>query len=335
MSDYKPILTDSFGRFHNYLRISLTERCNLRCTYCMPEEGVTLTPKEQLMTADEVVEMATVFVKHGVSKIRLTGGEPLVRKDFAEILHALATLPVKLSLTTNALLADKFVTDFKKAGLSDINVSLDSLSPEKFKLMTRRDQFYKTFENLKLLIGHGFNVKINAVLMKFFNEDEVVPFIKFTELNPVSIRFIEFMPFDGNRWSKSKLVAEAEVLARAEAYFGKSKVLQLQNEKNFISRNYKINGYKGNFGIISSVTNPFCDGCNRIRLTADGKIKNCLFSNNETDILTPYRKGEPLEALIQKAVLKKMAVRAGMDTFEKLNAPELHNNNRSMITIGG
>ena len=151
--------------------------------------------------------------------------------------------------------------------------------------------------------------------MKFFNEDEVVPFIKFTELNPVSIRFIEFMPFDGNRWNKDKLVTEAEVLARAEAYFGKNKVLQLQNEKNFISRNYKIDGYKG--------------------LTANGKIKNCLFSNNETDILTPYRKGEPLESLIQKAVFKKMAVRAGMDTFEKLNAPELHNNNRSMITIGG
>ena len=296
---------------------------------------MALTPKERLMTAEEVFDMAKVFVKHGVSKIRLTGGEPLVRKDFTEILHKLATLPVKLSLTTNALLADRFLADFRKAGLSDINVSLDSLNPEKFKLMARRDQFHKTFENVKLLIEQGFQVKINAVLMKFFNDDEVVPFIKFTEHNPISIRFIEFMPFDGNRWKKDKLVTEAEVLTRAEAYFGKGKVLQLQNEKNFIARNYRINGYKGSFGIISSVTNPFCDGCNRIRLTADGKIKNCLFSNNETDILTPYRSGEPLEHLIQTAIFKKMAVRAGMDTFEKLNAPEMHNNNRSMITIGG
>tara|TARA_R110002020_G_scaffold387546_1_gene598205 strand:+ start:6714 stop:7721 length:1008 start_codon:yes stop_codon:yes gene_type:complete len=335
MFENQNILTDSFGRKHNYLRISLSEKCNLRCTYCMPKDGVTLTPRPELMTTDELFAIAKIFADNGVNKIRLTGGEPLVRKDFSVLLQKLSTLDVKLSITTNAILVDRFMDDFKKYGLNDINVSLDSLQEEKFKFITRRDQFKKAYENIFLLIENGFNVKMNVVLMKDFNEDEIVDFIKLTQNLPISIRFIEFMPFDGNKWNKNKLVTQQEILEKADAYFGSENYAQLENEKNFTSRNFQVKGFKGNFGIISSVSNPFCDSCNRIRLTANGKIKNCLFSNKETDLLSAYRNNESVEELIFSSIYKKKAVRSGMDTFEKLNNPDLHNNNRSMITIGG
>ena len=335
MFENQNILTDSFGRKHNYLRISLSEKCNLRCTYCMPKDGVTLTPRPELMTTEELFAIAKIFADNGVNKIRLTGGEPLVRKDFSVLLQKLSTLDVKLSITTNAILVDRFMDDFKKYGLNDINVSLDSLQEEKFKFITRRDQFKKAYENIFLLIENGFNVKMNVVLMKDFNEDEIVDFIKLTQNLPISIRFIEFMPFDGNKWNKNKLVTQQEILEKADAYFGSENYAQLENEKNFTSRNFQVKGFIGNFGIISSVSNPFCDSCNRIRLTANGKIKNCLFSNKETDLLSAYRNNESVEELIFSSIYKKKAVRSGMDTFEKLNNPDLHNNNRSMITIGG
>ena len=335
MNKTNAILTDTHGRKHNYLRISLSEKCNLRCTYCMPHDGIPLSPRANLMSADEIQSFAKVFVENGVDKIRLTGGEPLVRKDFSDILERLAKLPVKLSITTNALLTHRFIADFKKYGLKDINVSLDSLNAEKFKFITRRDQYKKAFTNIEQLIKEGFNVKINAVLMKNFNEDEIVEFIKLTKERAINVRFIEFMPFDGNAWNKDKLVSQAEIINRVTDHFGVEALQPLPNEKNFTARNFRIEGFTGSFGIISSVTNPFCDSCNRIRLTADGKLKNCLFSNEETNLLKAFREGEKLEQLIDEALNKKKAVRAGMTDFDQLTNPDLHSNNRSMIAIGG
>lgn len=301
----------------------------------MPHDGIPLSPRSHLMTADEIETFAKVFVDHGVTKIRLTGGEPLVRKDFTAILARLAKLPVKLSITTNALLTHRFIEDFKRYGLHDINVSLDSLNAEKFKLITRRDQYKKAFENIEQLIEEGFNVKVNVVLMKHFNEDEIVDFINLTKARAINVRFIEFMPFDGNAWNKEKLVSQAEVINRVTDHFGVEALQPFPNEKNFTARNFKIEGFQGTFGIISSVTNPFCDSCNRIRLTADGKLKNCLFSNEETNLLKPFREGEKLEELIDAALNAKKAVRAGMTDFDQLTNPDLHSNNRSMIAIGG
>ncbi|MEE3244496.1 MAG: GTP 3',8-cyclase MoaA [Bacteroidota bacterium] len=335
MNSTTSILTDTHGRKHSYLRISLSEKCNLRCTYCMPHDGIPLSPRSHLMTADEIETFAKVFVDHGVTKIRLTGGEPLVRKDFTAILARLAKLPVKLSITTNALLTHRFIEDFKRYGLHDINVSLDSLNAEKFKLITRRDQYKKAFENIEQLIEEGFYVKVNVVLMKHFNEDEIVDFINLTKARAINVRFIEFMPFDGNAWNKEKLVSQAEVINRVTDHFGVEALQPFPNEKNFTARNFKIEGFQGTFGIISSVTNPFCDSCNRIRLTADGKLKNCLFSNEETNLLKPFREGEKLEELIDAALNAKKAVRAGMTDFDQLTNPDLHSNNRSMIAIGG
>lgn len=328
-------LQDTFGRKHNYLRISITERCNLRCTYCMPEQGVILSPKAHLMTADEVYALAERFVSLGVTKIRLTGGEPLVRKDAPEIIERLAGLPVELSLTTNAVIVDRFIAQFKSAGIKTINVSLDSLLASKFKSITRRDDFERVIKNIHLLINEGFKVKLNCVLMKGFNENEIVDFIALTQDLPITVRFIEFMPFDGNRWNKDKLVTYNDILEQAYQKWTKEELVRLQDAPNDTSRNYKVTGFQGSFAIISTVTNPFCDSCNRVRLTANGKIKNCLFSNSEVDLLTAHRQGEDITPLIAKAVKAKFAMRGGMSTDEAFSDPANYNQNRSMITIGG
>ena len=335
MKNNTPILTDSHKRDHAYLRISLIERCNLRCTYCMPEAGVQLSPRSHLMTYEEIYSIAKTFVEHGVTKIRLTGGEPLIRKDIPIILEKLASLPVALSITSNAVIIDRFVDTLKLHGVNSINVSLDSLDREKFKEITRRDEFEKVYRNILLLVSEGFKVKVNAVLIKGFNENEIIDFIHLTENLPVCIRFIEFMPFDGNKWDMQKMVSYKEVMDIVNASFSEKEIERLEDAPNDTSKNYKIKGYKGSFAIISSVTNPFCDSCNRLRLTANGQLKNCLFSASESDLLTTLRAGKSIEPIIQKAVAAKFKVRGGMDTLEKLQEPKLHSQNRSMITIGG
>lgn len=335
MTQNKKILQDSFGREHTYLRISLTELCNLRCTYCMPAEGIQLSPKSHIMNFDEIYSIAKTFVDHGVTKIRLTGGEPLVRRDVAIILKKLASLPVELSMTTNAVIVDRYINLLKECNIMNLNVSLDSLDAVKFKEITRRNDFEKVVTNMHLLIQEGFKVKLNAVLIKGFNDNEIIDFINLSKDLPISVRFIEFMPFDGNKWDKAKMVSYAEVMEKVNSSFNKSQVIRLQDAPNDTSKNYKIEGYKGSFAIISSVTNPFCDSCNRIRLTANGRLKNCLFSATESDLLTPLREGKDIRPIIQKAVQSKFKIRGGMDTLEKLETPDLHGKNRSMITIGG
>ncbi len=334
MTKKKDILTDTFGRKHNYLRISLTERCNLRCTYCMPAEGIQLSPKKHIMTYEEIYTIAKKFVDLGVTKIRLTGGEPLIRKDAPLILEQLASLPVQLTLTTNGVIVDKFVDQFKKCGIKTLNVSLDSLDAQKNKDITRRSYFDKVYQNILLLVQEGFKVKVNCVLMKGFNADEIINFINLTKDKPIQVRFIEFMPFDGNRWNMDKMVSLQEILAEVNSNFEKNDILKLEDAPNDTTKSYKIKGYQGTFAIISSVTNPFCDGCNRIRLTANGHIKNCLFSSKESDLLTPLRQGKSISSIIEKAIQAKFKVRSGMDTIDKFKQIDEHNN-RSMITIGG
>lgn len=329
------ILTDPFGRKHNYLRISLTERCNLRCTYCMPADGIQLSPKDHLMTYEEIYTIAKEFVSMGVTKIRLTGGEPLIRKDAALIMEKLSSLPVQLTLTTNGVIVDKFIDHFKKCGIKTLNVSLDSLHLQKNKEITRRSYFEKVYQNIILLVKEGFVVKVNCVLMKGFNDDEVIDFINLSKNLPVHVRFIEFMPFDGNQWNMERLVSLQEILSKVHSNFEKNAIVKLQDAPNDTTKSYQIKGYQGTFAIISSVTNPFCDGCNRIRLTANGQIKNCLFSSKESDLLTTLRAGKSIIPIIQKAVQTKLKVRSGMNTLDKFSQSDIHSNNRSMIAIGG
>ena len=335
MTSNSSILTDSHNRKHTYLRISLIERCNLRCTYCMPQQGIKLSPRSHLMTYEEIFEIASVFVKHGVTKIRLTGGEPFIRKDIDVILHKLSTLGVELSVTTNALLIDRFIPLLKECGIKNVNTSLDSLDSDRFSHITRRNEFKKTYENIFLLVKEGFQVKVNSVLIKGFNEDEIIDFIELTKRNPIAVRFIEFMPFDGNKWDLSKIVSYASIMENVRREYSSNAIKKLNDSPNDTAKNFKINGYKGSFAVISSVTNPFCDTCNRLRLTANGQLKNCLFSANESDILTSLRKGDPIDPIIQMAVQKKLKIRGGMNNMEMLKEPQRHSQNRSMITIGG
>lgn len=328
-------LQDSFGRKHNYLRISITEHCNLRCSYCMPEEGIALTPKPHLMTAEEIVYIAKIFVDLGVTKIRLTGGEPLVRKDAALVIQELGKLGVDLSITTNGILVPNFIQTFKEANIKTINISIDSLVKEKFNQITRRNYFDTVFENIDLLMREGFKVRLNVVLIKDFNDDEILDFICLTKNKNVKIRFIEFMPFNGNHWDKSKLVSYAEIMEIVQSEYPFSEIERLTDEPNDTAKNFKIASHLGSFAVISSVTNPFCSTCNRIRLTADGKLKNCLFSNSETSLLETLRAGASIMPLIQSNLSAKKAVRSGMDDDLKFQNPELFSQNRSMIAIGG
>lgn len=326
------MLIDNFNRAHNYLRISLTDNCNLRCFYCMPEEDYHFMPNQQLMQADEIIKIAQLFVAQGVNKIRLTGGEPLVRKDAKEIITALGNLGVELTITTNATRLHHFVDDFEKAGIKSVNISLDTLQKEKFQLITRRDQFETVKNNIDTLLARGFKVKVNVVVVKGLNESEIVDFIEWTKHTPIQIRFIEFMPFDGNLWKSDKLVTLHEILTIISEKYA---FIASENAANDTSKNYSIPGHAGSFAIISTMSAPFCNTCNRIRLTADGKIKNCLFSEEEADLLTALRNGEELLPLIENSIQSKHQELGGQfsNHFELIDASTLHN--RSMIAIGG
>ena len=301
----------------------------------MPAEGIALTPKPHLITADEIVSIAQTFVDLGVDKIRLTGGEPLVRKDAAAIILKLGKLGVDLTITTNGILVPNFIETFKQAQIKTVNVSIDSLVKEKFNQVTRRDYFDTVLKNIDLLIDEGFRVKLNVVLVKDFNDNEILDFIELTKFKNVQVRFIEFMPFSGNQWDKSKLVSYSEIMENLQSKFQFNKIERLTDAPNDTSKNFQITSYKGSFAIISSVTNPFCGTCNRIRLTADGKLKNCLFSNSETSLLETLRAGESIIPLIHQNLMLKKAVRGGMDDDLKFRNPDLFSQNRTMIAIGG
>ena len=319
------MLSDSFGRIHNYLRISVTDACNLGCLYCMPDGENHTTSKNYLMTVNEIEKIASVFVSLGINKIRITGGEPLFRKDIREIIYKLSELPAELSISTNAFFADKFIDVFKEADIKSVNVSLDSLKKEEFNFLTKRDHFSKILSNIYLLLENGLNVKVNIVLMKGINDGSVLDFVEWTKDHQLEVRFIEFMPFDRNHWNIEKVISYKDILAQIETKFSFHKI---QDSFNDTSRKYRADGHRGTFGIISTITDPFCSGCNRLRLTSDGKLKNCLFSADETDLLTPFRNGVDVIPLIQHSLKGKKEERGGQ--FETDNFI-----NRSMVSIGG
>jgi cyclic pyranopterin phosphate synthase len=298
----------------------------------MPEEEYDFTPASRLMQVGEIESLAKIFVDLGVNKIRLTGGEPLVRKDVAEIIMALSKLPVKLTITTNGTRLHEYVDILEKAGIRSLNISLDTLQPGKFNLITKRDQFKTVYENIQLLVSKNFHVKINVVVMKGLNDGEINDFIEWTRDTPVHVRFIEFMPFSGNRWTSNKVFTLQQILEVIES---KYTVVRLQDEKHDTAKKYTVPGHAGTFAVISTMSANFCGDCNRMRLTADGKMKNCLFSKEETDLLTALRNGDEVIPLIHQSIRNKAKELGGQFTadFEHLHAEDIHN--RSMITIGG
>ena len=326
------MLTDKFNRIYNYLRISLTDNCNLRCFYCMPEEDYKFAPSSKLMQADEIEVIASTFVKLGVNKIRLTGGEPLVRKDADKIIRTLSRFPVALTLTTNGTRLHEFTGVLREANIKSINISLDTLDSAKFNLITRRNNFKRVWENIHLMIQEGIHVKVNVVAMKGLNDNEINDFILWTKNTPVHVRFIEFMPFSGNKWTSNKVLTWQQILQTIETEYS---FLPIKGEPNDTSKKYIVPGHEGTFAIISTMTSPFCSTCNRMRLTADGKMKNCLFSKGETDLLGALRNGEDIEPLICASVSSKAKELGGQfgNNFEHLQSDTIQN--RSMIAIGG
>jgi len=296
----------------------------------MPEEDYDFTPASHLMQPHEIETLAKLFVEEGVNKIRLTGGEPLVRKDAAKIITGLSKLPVELTLTTNATRLHDFIDVLKGANIRYVNVSLDTLQPEKFLLITRRDQYHLVKSNIELLLHHGFRVKINMVVMKGFNDNEINDFIAWTMHHPVEVRFIEFMPFSGNHWDNNKVVSLHEILSAINMQYA---FLPLQNDKSDTAKHFMVPGHAGSFAVISTMSAPFCSGCNRMRLTADGKMKNCLFSKDETDLLSALRNNEDVAKLIHENIMIKAKELGGQFTVNEVHADTIEN--RSMITIGG
>lgn len=326
------MIIDKHNRIHDYLRISLTDSCNFRCQYCMPDENIQCLPNKHLMQVDEIEHIARKFVDLGVNKIRLTGGEPMVRKEFPEILSRISKLPVELSLTTNAVLAHKYIDNLKAAGVRSLNISLDTLNAETFKKITKRDQFQKVWDNILLMLKEGFRVKINVVGIEGVIEKEILNFVAITKDLPLHVRIIEFMPFEGNHWNSKKVVTAEQMLKWVEQEYD---MVKLKDEPHATAKKYKAIGHEGTFAFITTMTQHFCGDCNRMRITADGKMKNCLFGSEETDLLGAVRKGEDIEPLIRTSVLRKFKVMGGQFSKSYTDAEASKLKNRSMIKIGG
>ncbi|KAM9563773.1 molybdenum cofactor biosynthesis protein 1 isoform 2-T2 [Guaruba guarouba] len=297
---FSAFLTDSFGRQHNYLRISLTEKCNLRCQYCMPEEGVQLTPKSDLLTTQEIITLAKLFVKEGVEKIRLTGGEPLIRPDVVDIVGQLCKLEglKTIAVTTNGMNLTKLLPRLKEAGLNAINISLDTLVPAKFEFIVRRKGFHKVMEGIHKATELGYRpVKVNCVVMRGFNEDELLGFVDFTKDLPLDVRFIEYMPFDGNKWNFKKMVSYKEMLDTIKQQW--PELEKLSCETSSTAKSYKVPHFQGQISFITSMSEHFCASCSRLRITADGNLKVCLFGNSEVSLRDHLRSGASEEELVQ------------------------------------
>lgn len=328
-------LVDSFGRVHTYLRMSLTEKCNLRCTYCMPDAGVPLTPSPSLLTSDEIIRLASIFVSRGVTKVRLTGGEPFVRRDLMDIAHAIGHHPgvQTLAITTNGLVLKRYVPALRAARVSALNISLDTLIAPKFTLIARRHGHSNVLDGLHAALDAGFEtVKLNVVVMKGVNDDELGAFCDLTRNHALDVRFIEFMPFDGNRWSDTRFLSYADMLKSIGEHCGALE--RAADSKNDTCKHYRIPGAPGRIGFITSMTNHFCGTCNRLRVTADGNIKVCLFGSDEMSLRDAMRSGASDELVgetIATALAgKHFSLGGNRDMYDIAQ-----NDNRSMIKIGG
>jgi len=284
------------------------------------------------MSAEEIENISAVFINLGVKKIRLTGGEPLLRKDFKEIIHRLSSHPAELAITTNGVFIDEYIDALINAKVKSVNVSLDTLSKGKFFSITKRDFFHRVMDNIHLLLKNNFHVKVNVVLMKGMNADEILDFIALTENLPLHIRFIEFMPFRGNRWDKGKMISMSESLEKIRTRYN---VVKLNDKIQDTAKKYCIPDHAGTFAFISTISNPFCEGCNRIRLTSDGKLRNCLFAKSEIDILTQFRNGEDITQLIRSSVCKKEFMQGGREDLNSIDSELEYPSTRCMVSIGG
>ena len=329
----RPPLTDTQGRVVRDLRISVTDRCNLRCVYCMPAEGMPWLPRTEILSYEEITRFARLCLEFGVTGIRLTGGEPTVRQDLPQLVAMLGALRpgLDLSLTTNGIRIPALAGALRDAGLTRINVSLDTLDRERFKAIARRDRLAEVIAGLEAARAIGFSpIKINAVLMRGFNDDEAVPLARWARDKGYQLRFIEWMPLDFQKsWDRKKLVGAAEILDQLHAAFPLEPMRVTDPSAPATMYRYLDGG--GSVGVIASVTRPFCGHCDRIRLTADGQIRTCLFANNEYDFRAAMRSGaddDAIAKLLEAAVWRK-------EPGHLINSPFFKQPERGMSAIGG
>lgn len=330
-------LIDSFGRVHRDLRVSLTDRCSLRCTYCMPFNFDKWLPSETLLSATELVKVIEIAVSQGVSEVRLTGGEPLLRPDIVEIVSRIKSLEnvPELSMTTNGVALAKVAKALADAGLRRINISLDTLDWERFKRLTFRDRYDDVIEGIAAARSAGLApIKINTVLMRGINDDEALPLLKWALSENLNLRFIEQMPLDaGDAWTRSNLITADEIFQQLNSEF---ELTPVSNRGSSPAEEFYINGGPATVGIIGSVTRSFCANCDRLRLTSDGQLRNCLFSNEETDLRSILRNGRLSENEKREDIVKAfgLSVKAKLPGHG-INNPDFVKPVRPMSAIGG
>ncbi len=326
-------MQDNYKREIKYLRISITERCNLRCRYCMPVDGVCKKTHDEMLTYEEIIKVSKVAAKLGIKKIRLTGGEPLVKKNIVRLATDIKKIDgiEELCITTNGILLNEYAEDLKNAGVDRINISLDTLNAEKYKYITRIGEFKDAWSGIEKALYLGFKkIKINSVLIGGFNDDEVVDISNLTLKYPVDVRFIELMPmYDSGDFKENAFVKSSIVIDKLKEKYGNDKVLEVTDLKHRgqVARLYKIDGALGFVGLISAVSNHFCKECNRIRLTSDGKLKPCLHSNEEIPI-----KGLSEEEIEERF---KMAILHKPKQHDELSYTSRSHADRNMNQIGG
>ena len=283
-------ITDRFGRTFNYLRLAVNEICNLRCIYCMPEEGLKFKEKHKILRKNEIFRLIQIATDLGVSKIRFTGGEPLLRKEIVEIINFTKKIKTvkSINLTTNGILLSNMLNELKSSGVCGINISIDTLNPEKYKTISRRDSLDQVLDSFHQIINQNlFKIKINVVAMKNFNDDELVDFVELTKYNDITVRFIELMPFDSRQiWKTGKFYKAGEILSDLKLNYNHLNKVQGSSTEYHI---FRLKGYVGKVAIIPSYTRSLCGKCNRIRITADGNLLNCLYSQNGINLLSPIR----------------------------------------------
>jgi cyclic pyranopterin phosphate synthase len=324
-------LVDGHGREITDLRLSVTDRCNFRCQYCMPAEGLPWLERDAVLRFEEIARILAVVARMGIRSVRLTGGEPLVRRDFPQLAAMLAPLVEDLSVTTNGYLLERDAAALVAAGVNRFNVSIDSLQRDRFFAMTRRDALPQVLRGLEALAAYpqAHPIKVNAVALRGFTEQEVLPFARFAREHPYEVRFIEFMPLDGDRsWTRDQVLTGEEVRALIHAVYP---LEPEPREPSATARTWRFADGAGRIGFINPVSEPFCSDCDRIRLTADGKLRTCLFSLNETDLREPLRAGatdDELAQIVRDAVWRK-------ELKHHVNEPGFIQPARTMSAIGG
>ncbi len=327
------MLIDNHNRKINYVRLAVTDRCNLRCTYCMPAEGINFVHKSKLLSLEELTTLCEILVAQGIDKIRLTGGEPFVRKDLMVLLRNLSKLEglKDISITTNATLIGPYIDELKTLGIKNINVSLDAVDKDTFKAITRRDNFDVVYNNVMRLIEEGFNVRLNCIALEGQNTQEILPMIQLTKKYDIGVRFLEEMPFNGgSKAFKTILWDYKYILEHIKSEH--PDYYKIESEKTSTSVNYKIPGYKGNFGVIPSFSRTFCGTCNRLRISATGDIITCLYGKPVMNLLEIMR-GNAVEENVEEAIVNAIGNRAktGFEAQKKYKGVF----DNSMTSIGG